>query len=199
MNARNRLFLLLLILVLGAPTAVLAKEKIRLMYLETDQELRAAVLIHRLELPLEVYRVGVFRVGKNLYGVVRFGVNDSPGVPADKHRIATTAAMLSDRIFGELPDLARLDFEGVSQRETKEQKPDVLFSCSVDRNSWKTIPKAMLALQRLEMVGMLFFDPRIQLGEPVKPPTPPATTKKKAKAAKTPGRTRDKGAKRESQ
>src|SRR5687767_13896549 len=91
-----------------------AKEKIKLMYLETEAEVRAAVLINRLEMPLDVHRVGIFRVGKNQYGVVRFGVTDEFGVLADKHRIGATTAMLSDRIFGELPDLVLIDFEGVS-------------------------------------------------------------------------------------
>lgn len=167
---------------------VFGKEKVKLMYLESEAEVRAAVLINRLDLPLEVHRVGIFRVGKKLYGVVRFGVADSSGVLGDKHRIGTTTAMLSDRIFGEMPELVRIDFEGVSQRETKELKPEVLFSSSVDRNSWKTIPKALLPLQRVEMAGVLYFDPRVQIGQPMKAPEP----------AKKPAKTRDKTKKRES-
>jgi hypothetical protein len=179
---------LIALLLLTGP--VWAKEKIKLMYLETDEEVRAAVLINRLEVPLEVHRIGIFRVGKKLYGVVRFGVADEQGALADKHRIGATTAMLSDRIFGELPDLVRIDFEGVSFRETKEQKPEVLYSSSVDRNSWRTIPKTMVALDRVLMAGALYFDPRLTLGQPmvVKKPAPPA---KKSK-------TRDQGPKRES-
>lgn len=169
---------LLLGLVLLLSLSAQAKEKIKLMYLESEHETRAAVLIGRLELPLEVYRVGIFRVGKNLYGVVRFANIDERGVLTDRHRVGTTVAMLCDRIFGELPELVRIDFEGVSKRETKTEKPEVLFSASVDRNSWKTVPKDLLGLTRVEQSGTLFFDPRLELGEPPKPkPAPPKKTK----------------------
>ena len=185
---------LLALLLLALPLA--AKEKIKLMYLETKEEVRAAVLINRLGVPLEVHRVGIFRVGKNLYGVVRFGVTDSDGVVADKHRIGVTAAALSDRIFGEMNDLVRIDFEGVSFRETKEKKPEVLFSASVDRNCWKTIPKHLTPLQRIEMAGSLYFDSRLVLGEPMveKLPEP----KKGKKPSKKASKTREKTAKSES-
>lgn len=158
-----------------------AKEKIKLMYLESEHETRAAVLLGRLELPLEVYRVGIFRVGKNLYGVIRFANIDKEGALADRHRVGTTVATVCDRIFGELPELVRIDFEGVSKRETKTEKPEVLFSASVDRNSWKTVPKNLLGLARVEQSGTLFFDPRLELGEP---PKPKPTSPKKAKAGK---------------
>ncbi len=177
-----------------------AREKIKLMYLESDAEVRAAVLINRLDMPLEVHRIGIFRVGKKLYGVVRFGAADGAGVISDKHRIGTTTAILCDRIFGELPDLTRIDFEGVSFHETKEKKPEVLFSSSIDRNVWKTIAKSDLPLQRVEASGTLYFDPRVQLGQPV--PVKPAVKKKKgAKPAKSTPKgspTRDHGGKRES-
>lgn len=183
----------LALLLVAAPLAVHAQEKIKLMYLETEEEVRAAVLINRLEVPLEVHRVGIFRVGKNLYGVVRFGVTDSSGVLADKHRVGATAAILSDRIFGEMNDLVRIDFEGVSFRETKEKKPEVLFSASVDRNSWKTIPKNRVPLERVEMAGSLYFDPRVQLGEPV-----PEKKPELKKVAKKTNKTREKTGKSES-
>ena len=176
-------------LLLAGPLA--AKEKIKLMYLETDQEVRAAVLINRLDVPLDVHRIGIFRVGKKLYGVVRFGVTRSSGEMADQHRIGATTALLSDRIFGEMPELVRIDFEGVSFRETKEQKPEVLYSSSVDRNSWKTIPKTLLPLDRVQMAGSLYFDPRVKLGEPSIVKKPPETPKKNPK-------TRDQSLKRES-
>jgi hypothetical protein len=175
---------------LAVPVA--GKEKIKLMYLESEAEVRAAVLINRLDVPLDVHRIGIFRVGKSQFGVIRFGVTDPYGVLADKHRIGATTAMLSDRIFGEIPDLVRIDFEGVSQRETKELKPDVLFSASVDRNSWKTIPKSLVPLERVQMAGQLYFDPRVVLGEPMKPPEPPP------KPSKSKDKTRDKTQKRES-
>lgn len=183
------------LLLLAVPLA--AKEKIKLMYLETEEEVRVAVLINRLDVPLEVYRVGIFRVGKSLYGVVRFGVTDSHGALADKHRIGATTAMLSDRIFGEMNDLVRIDFEGVSFRETKEKKPEVLFSASVDRNSWKTIPKQIVPLQRVEMAGSLFFDTRLQLGEPLPEKKKPEPAKARKAAGKT-GKTREKTGKSES-
>lgn len=172
-----------------------AKEKIKLMYLETEQEVRAAVLINRLDVPLEVYRLGIFRVGKSLYGVVRFGVT-VPGSDAlaDRHRIGAATAMLSDRIFGELPDLTRIDFEGVSQRETKEVKPDVLFSASVNRNTWKTIAKTLVPLERVNLAGALYFDPRLELGQPAVKKPVVAVKKRPGKT----GKTRDKTAKRES-
>ena len=50
MKTRARL-LMAVFLLSGLPA--LAKEKIKLMYLESEQETRAAVLINRLELPLE--------------------------------------------------------------------------------------------------------------------------------------------------
>lgn len=192
---RGKAKALLALLLMTLPLA--AKEKIKLMYLETKEEVRAAVLINRLDVPLDVHRVGIFRVGKNLYGVVRFGVTDPYGVMADKHRIGATAAVLSDRIFGEMNDLVRIDFEGVSFRETKEKKPEVLFSASVDRNSWKTIPKHLTPLQRVEMAGSLYFDSRLVLGEPmaVKLPEPKKAKKPSNKASKT----REKTAKSESQ
>lgn len=168
-----------------------AREKIKLMYLETDQEVRAAVLINRLEVPLEVHRVGIFRVGKSLYGVVRFGAaDDASGAVANQHRIGATTAILADRIFGEMPDLVRIDFEGVSFRETKEKKPEVLFSSSISRNTWKTIPKNLVPLQRVQMAGTLFFDPRVEPGEPELPQARPKPGKSPEKAAKTREKTR---------
>ncbi len=149
--------------------SVFAKEKIKLMYLESEQETRAAVLINRLELPLEVHRIGIFRVGSSLYGVVRFGLADPSGTFADRHRAGTTTAMLCDRVFGEFPNLVRIDFEGVSQRETKTEKPQVLFSASIDRGIWKTVPKMTHGLERAEKAGTCFFDPRLEMGEPPKP------------------------------
>lgn len=175
--------------------SVAAKEKIKLMYLETDEEVRTAVLINRLDVPLEVYRVGIFRVGKKLYGVVRFGATDKHGAPADKHLIGATTAMLSDRIFGEMENLVRIDFEGVSFRETKEAKPEVLASSSIDRNAWKTIPKGLTPLQRVEMAGTLFFDARVPLGQPPRPKQLSGGGKKPSKGAKT----REKTARSESQ
>jgi hypothetical protein len=165
-------------------TPTLAREKIKLMYLETAEEVRTAVLINRLEVPLEVHRVGIFRVGKNLYGVIRFGATGREGQPATRHQIGTTTAILSDRLFGEMPQLVRIDFEGVSFRETKEAKPEVFSSATIDRNSWRTIPKNLLPLERVMMAGTLYFDPRIEEGQPLgKKPTP--APKKPAKGGKT--------------
>lgn len=163
----------------------LAKEKIKLMYLESEQETRAAVLINRLELPLEVHRIGIFRVGASLYGVVRFGAADPSGTLADQHRVGTTTAMLCDRIFGEFPELVRIDFEGVSQRETKTEKPQVLFSASIDRNIWKTVPKNIPGLERVGKAGICFFDPRLEIGEPPKPKPKPVKKAQPIKPAKT--------------
>ena len=162
-----------------------SKEKIKLMYLEGEQETRAAVLLGRLDLPLEVHRVGIFRVGTSLYGVVRFGAIGPDGVFSQHHPIATTTATICDRIFGEMPQLVRIDFEGVSLRETKTVKPEVLFSASIDRNSWKTIDKKALALERVEKAGPLYFDSRLSIGEPPKPKPKPAV--KTASKAKTKG------------
>lgn len=181
-----------------------SKEKIKLMYLESDAEVRAAVLINRLEVPLEVHRIGIFRVGKKLYGVVRFGATDPQGAIANKHRIGTATALLCDRIFGELPELVRIDFEGVSFRETKEKKPEVLSSSSIDRNVWKNVSKTALPLERVQMSGTLYFDPRVQLGEPMPVKLAVNKTAKASKsgkaAAKTPSgaaQTRDNKGKRE--
>lgn len=170
-----------------------SQEKVKLMYLETDHEVRLAVLIHRLKLPLPVHRIGVFRVGQKLYGVVRFGAADSGGSPASQHQIGTTTAMLCDRMFGELPDLARIDFEGVSFVETKERKPEVFYSSSVDRVSWRNIPKTLTPLQRVEMTGALYFDPCLPLGEPLKTEKP-----KSVKKPPQPNKTREKSGKSES-
>ncbi len=194
--------LLLLVWALTAPAV--SREKIKLMYLEGEQETRAAVLLGRLELPLEVHRVGIFRVGSSYYGVVRFGAVLPSGELADHHRIAATAATICDRIFGEIPNLVRIDFEGVSLRETKTVKPDVLFSASIDRSSWKTIDKKSLSLERIRHTGALYFDPRLSIGEPSKPkakakvgkPVKPNKIQSKPAVKKTP--TRDAPANRES-
>lgn len=173
---------------LAAP-AGLAQEKIKLMYLETEEEVRAAVLIGRLRLPLVVHRVGIFRVGKQLYGVVRFGEANGPEALPDHHRLASTAVALSDRLFGEMPSLVQIDFEGVSQRETKELKPEVLFSASVGRQTWKTIPKTLTPLARLQQAGTLYFDARLPVGSPPPParkPRPPATREKSVQRESSP-------------
>ncbi len=158
-----------------------AQEKIKIMYLETDVEVRAAVLIQRMDLPLETYRVGMFKVGNSLYGVIRFGASVSSGTPADHHRLAAMTAMLCDRIFGESPELTRIDFEGVSERETKKQKPEVYFSASIDRSVWKQVDKSATSLQRVTAAGPLYFDPKLPVGEPFKKPKPKPVPKPKTK------------------
>lgn len=162
---KRRLLLLMLATILLASTGQ-AQEKIKLMYLETEHEVRAAVLIGRLHTPLAVHRVGIFRVGQKLYGVVRFGGAEADGKPADQHRIAATTAILCDRIFGELPDLVQIDFEAVTFVETKERKPDVLYSSSIGRPAWRNIPKALTPLQRVEMASSLYFAPNVAVGKP---------------------------------
>ncbi len=146
--------------------------QLRLMYLESEHEVRAAVLAQRLPLPLPVHRIGIFRVGPDLYGVVRFSAYRPDGEFASRAEIAQNSAMLSDRIFGELPDLRQLDFEGVSLEETKTVKPEVLFSCTIDRQQWREIPKKSAALERISLGGLIYFDPRV----PGAPPTPELPT-----------------------
>lgn len=191
-----------------------SREKIKVMYLETEVEVRAAVLIQRMDLPLETYRIGMFKVGNSLYGVVRFGASVRPGEPADHHRLGAMTAMLCDRIFGEFPELTRIDFEGVSERETKEHKPEVYFSASIDRTVWKQVDKSTGPLQRVKAAGPLYFDPKLAVGQPYQKPKPkpkvkakpgskPKTNKAKPAAKNVPKKasqpaTRDHGKKRES-
>lgn len=152
-------------LALSFTLACSAKESIRIMYLQSQDEERAAILIKRLQLSLDVYRLGIFRVGNSLYAGIRLGVQKDEGRLATKYEIAALGAAVSDRLFGEFPDLERIDFEGVSRRETKDEKPEVLFSTSVARSLWKTIPKSIDALARLERVGTSYFEVRVQEGE----------------------------------
>lgn len=148
--------------------------QLRLMYLESDHELRAAVLAQRLALPLPLHRIGIFRVGPDLYGVIRFSAYRPDGEFASRTEIAENSARLADRIFGELPDLQQLDFEGVSLEETKTVKPEVLFSCTVDRQRWREIPKQSSALERITLSGLVYFDPRVP-GAPSAPELPTTT------------------------
>lgn len=138
-----------------------AEDKIRLMYLETELEVRAAVLAQRLGLPLEVHRIGIFRVGHELYGTIRFAAFHQPDRLATRADVAANTSQLCDRIFGEIPELVQLDIEGVSLRETKTEKPEVLFSCTVDRRVWKEVPKLAPPLERIALTGQIFFDERL--------------------------------------
>lgn len=157
-----------------------AKTRIKLMYLETDLETRSAVLIERLKLGLPVYRIGIFRVGHDLYAGIRFGAMHPDGRLVTKHEAAALVAELSDRIFGEFPHLVRIDFEGVTYRETKEEKPEVLTSTSVERIQWRKAPKKAPALTRLQVAGESYYDPRMKLGSPPQPkPKPKAKSKRK--------------------
>lgn len=139
--------------------------RIRLMYLDSEDELRAAIVLKRLKLKVPVYRLGIARSGDKQFAMVRFGVADS-----DRRVIGRESLRMVRKLFALLPELRQVDLQGVSEPETKEHKPDILFTASIRRVQLSRTAASLPPMAQLKNTGEVWFEHSIPEGQPPKDP-----------------------------
>ena len=142
----------LLILFLICCAVVGAEERTRLMYLESDKELKAAIALKRLKLNGPIYRLGIAKAGDRHFALVRFGVKE-----LDRRQISRDGMRICRELFKMFPELSEVDLHGVDQAETKKRKPETLFTANVTRLLLGRVSHVDPPRRQLEGTGELYF------------------------------------------
>ncbi|MCL5773945.1 MAG: hypothetical protein M1536_06145 [Firmicutes bacterium] len=129
-----------------------------LMQFFPPAEMKLSIALRRARLHLPVYRIGVAHNGFYRAALVHFWAGKSKSrklIEAQALRIILTA-------FRTDPSLSEVDIVAISQRQTEEFKPDVLFSVMAER---KILPKIkynkLTTYWILHQFGMVRYSPEL--------------------------------------
>lgn len=129
-----------------------------LMHLYPPSEMKLSIALRRARLHLPVYRIGVAHNGFYRVALVHFWAGKSKS----RKLIEVQALRIIMTAFRTNPSLSEVDVVAISQRQTEEFKPDVLFSVMAER---KILPKIkynkFTPYWILHQFGMVRYSPEL--------------------------------------